>query len=210
MRKEILKLVIILGFIFSMYQVADAQNLLVKEALEKDFEWLLLIEHDTMLPPDAFIRFNEYMRDEKVPIVSGLYYTRSRPSEPLVYRGRGTSFYTKWKMGDKLGVDGVPTGCLLIHTAILREMWKESPEYSLGNQITRRIFDTPRAVWFDEETGYFNTTQGTSDLEWCSRIIEGKFLTKAGWGAYQKRKYPFLIDTNIFCQHINVDGERFP
>jgi len=110
------------------YQVADAQNLIAREAIDKDFEWLLLYEHDVLPPSDAFVRLNQYMVEEKVPLVSGLYFSRSRPAEPLIFRGRGTSYYADWKLGDRVYCDGVPTGFLLIHCAILRLMWDESPE----------------------------------------------------------------------------------
>ncbi len=36
------------------YEVADAQNIIVREAIEKDFQWLLLNEQDTMMPPGLF------------------------------------------------------------------------------------------------------------------------------------------------------------
>lgn len=192
------------------YMVADAQNLIVKAAIEQDMEWLLLIEHDNVIPHDAFIRFNEYMREEKTPVVSGLYFTRSRPSDPLVFRGRGTSVYDKWKMGDKVWVDGVPTGCLLVHMGILREMWKDAPEYQVNGQKVRRVFESPLDYWIDPETASFFTAGGTSDLNWCTKVMEGGYFKKAGWPAYQKKKYPFLIDTQIFCRHINQDGEQFP
>lgn len=198
------------AFVPLRYQVADAQNLIVKEVIERDFEWLFFLEHDVVIPPDCFIRVNQYIRSEKVPVVSGLYFTRSRPSEPLIFRGRGTSFYANWKPGELVWADGVPTGCLLVHVGILREMWKESVEYMVGNQLTRRVFDTPRNMWFDPETYQFNTTTGTSDLDWCSRVIEGRFLEKAGWGRFQQVKYPFLVDTRIACRHINTNGEMFP
>ena len=51
---------------------------------------------------------------------------------------------------------------------------------------------------------------GTSDLHWCTRVMEGNFFAKAGWGEYQNMRWPFLVDTNIFCRHINPDGEQFP
>lgn len=193
------------------YQVADAQNLIVKECIEKDFEWLFLLEHDVILPPDAFIRINDYIREKRHPVVSGLYYTRSKPSEPLLYRGRGTSYYDDWKVGDKVWVDGVPTGCLLIHAGILRAMWAESEEYQLGNIKTRRVFDTPRALWFNPQTGTFNTTSGTSDLDWCTRVMTGNFFAKAGWSEYQNNRWPFLVDTALFCRHIdNATGIQYP
>ena len=199
------------GYIPIRYQVDDAQNAIVKAAVEGDFEWLLLIEHDNLLPPDAFIKFNQYMRDEKVPIVSGLYYTRSRPSEPLIFRGRGTSVYTDWEMGDRVWCDGVPTGVLLIHMAILREMYKDSEEYDAGGLTLRRVFNTPRHLWFDpENTDQQNVSTGTSDLEWCTRVMEGGYFEKAGWHEYADKEWPFLVDTGMFCYHIDIDGTRYP
>lgn len=198
------------SFIPLRYQVADAQNLIVKQAVTLDFEWLLLIEHDTILPPDAFVRFNQYMIEAKYPIVSGLYYTRSRPSEPLIFRGRGVGAFYDWKQGDLVMCDGVPTGCLLIHCAILREMWKESAEYQIKGQITRRVFDAPRTTWFDPSSNNYNTLSGTSDLAWCTRIMKDGYFRKAGWDEYQDKEYPFAVDTNIFCRHIDPDGTQYP
>ena len=192
------------------YQVDDAQNLIVKEAIERDFEWLLLWEHDVMPPPDATIRLNQWIQRADTPIVSGLYYTRSHPSEPLVYRGRGVGAYTDWQFGDLVHCDGVPTGFLLIHMGILRSMWDESEEYTIAGQKTRRVFQTPRNVWFDPESGQYNTLSGTSDLAWCTRVIQGEYFRKSGWMAYADKQYPFVLDTNLFCRHINPNGEQFP
>lgn len=201
------------------YVVDDAQNLIVKAAVEGDFEWLLLYEHDVCPPPDAFIRLNQYMRDEIVPVVSGLYYTRNRPSEPLVFRGRGNSVFLDWELGDKVYVDGLPTGFLLIHGSILKLMWNESPEYAVRNMlgqstVVRRVFETPRKMEQDPETRAIMALNGTSDLYWCDRVMSEDVLRRAGWGKYvdglEDQRYPFLIDTNLFCRHINIDGTQFP
>lgn len=190
------------------YMVADAQNIIVKEAIEKEMEWLLFVEHDVILPPDCFIRLNHYIQKAEIPVISGLYFTRSQPSDPLVFRGRGTGIYSDWTLGDLVWVDGVPTGILLVHCSILREMWNESESYQIGNQMVRRVFESPMDLWGDPEHTY--SAVGTSDLNWCSKVIKGDYFKKSGWEEYQGREYPFLIDTNIFCQHINPDGERFP
>ena len=191
------------------YAVADAQNIICKNFLEQDCQWLFLLEHDNLLPPDCFVRLNEYMRSKKVPIVSGLYFTKSMPSEPLVYRGRGNSYYSNWKIGDEVWCDGVPTGSLLIHRSIIEVMWKESEEYTVCNQTVRRVFHTPMSVWHDPEQGWRNAS-GTSDLEWCARVIVDNIFEKAGWPQYQEKRYPFLVDTNIFVGHIDNDGNIFP
>jgi hypothetical protein len=193
------------------YLVAEAQNLAVQELVDKNYEWLFLHEDDVMLPPDAFIKINEYMRKADVPVVSGLYYTKSRPSEPLVYRGRGNSYFGKWKQGDKVWVDGVPTGCLLIHGSILRLMHKESEEYLAINRRVRRVFETPRKVWFDPEECRYGAAIGTSDLYWCDRVVKEKVLERAGWKKIAKEKYQFLVDTSLMCRHIDLtSGSQYP
>jgi hypothetical protein len=194
------------------YQIADAYNLICKTAVEQNVEWLLTIESDNILPSDAFIKINNYMLDGDIPVVSALYFTKSEPAEPLIYRGLGNSYFDKWKFGDKIWVDGCPMGLLLIHSSIIRAMWNESPEYIVNGITTRRIFETPNTVKIDPETGGLNTNTGTQDLAWCKRLIDGKFLEKAGWSDFSKKHpvYPILIDTNLYCRHISSDGIQFP
>jgi hypothetical protein len=36
-------------------------------------------------------------------------------------------------------------------------------------------------------------------------------LEKTGWKKVAKRKYPVLVDTGIFCRHIDVNtGKQYP
>lgn len=202
----------VLDYMPLRYQVADAQNLIVGEAIRLDMEWLALVEHDVILPANAFFMLNHYMKKEPTPIVSGLYFSRAYPSEPMVFRGMGEGVYEDWKLGDKVWCDGVPTGLLLIHSAVLRAIWEDSEPYTINGIKTRRVFETPRASWYDPEVGVTNMATGTSDLEFCKRIIKGDYLRKAGWGAFadEHPEYPFLVDTNLFAYHINPDGTKYP
>lgn len=196
------------------FQVDDAQNLIVQRTLEMGFEWLLLWEHDVLPPPNSYIKLDQYMHSASVPVVSGLYFTRGRPSFPLTFRGRGVGSYYEWELGDKVWCDGVPTGFLLIHTSILKQMWNDAEEYQINYgshpRRTRRVFRTPRDIWQDPVSGKYNTMNGTSDLDWCTRVMDGDYFGKAGWDMFSDKRYPFLVDTSIFCKHINPDGEQFP
>ena len=80
------------------YMLADAENLIAKAVVEGNFEWFLSWEEDNIPPLDAFVRLNEYMTKGTVPIVSGLYFTKSHPPEPILYRGKGTGSYRDFKM----------------------------------------------------------------------------------------------------------------
>lgn len=196
------------------FTVADAQNLAVHEAISKGFEWLLMIEDDTMPPSDALLRFTEYMDKGDVPVVSGLYFTRSVPPEPMVYRGRGNHYFRDWKLGDKVWVDGAPTGMLLINTELLKAVAKDCADYRTPDgTVLKRVFETPSRTWFNEATGAQETLIGTSDLDFCNRIVKGDYLKpwpKVYLKKGKKNPYPLLIDTNIYARHIDDDGTQFP
>jgi hypothetical protein len=192
------------------YLVADARNVIVSNFIKEGFEWLWFIDHDVILPGDATIKVNERVIQGDVPVWSGLYFTKSVPAEPLIYRGRGTGYYANWKMGDEVWVDGLPMGCTLIHKSILQVLYDESEEYVVGGQTVRKVFETPLKVWYSPEKDAWKTQVGTEDLAWCSRVIKDGVLKKAGWKKYQRRKYPFMIDTSLFCFHIDFNGVSYP
>lgn len=192
------------------YQVADAENLIAKEVVDHNFEWLIFLEHDNVLPSNALVRMNEHMIIGKNPVVAGLYFTKSVPPEPMIYRDAGRGYFADWKMGEKVEANGVPFGFTLIHGNLIRELWKDSPEYTVNGTVTRRIFNAPNESHIDPETGGWMGEQGTSDLMFCKRVMEGGYLAKAGFPEAQKKEYPFVVDTNIFVKHIDEKGVMFP
>jgi len=193
------------------YQLADAENLSAKVVVEGGFEWMLSWEDDNIPPLDALVRVNQYIIKNDTPVVSGLYFTKSVPPEPILYRGMGRGYYADWKLGDKVWVDGVPFGFNLISGKIIKALWDESPEYMVNGTVTRRVFDSPSESYIDPETGGWINKSGTSDLAWCKRIMTNKIFEKAGWPEYEGKEFPFLVDTSIFVKHIDRNtGEQFP
>lgn len=193
--------------------VADAQNVICQEVVDKDYEWLFLHEDDVVIPSNTYLWLNDFMRNNNYPMVSGLYYTKSQPSEPVLYRGRGNGYYGSWKKGQKVFVDGVPTGCLLVSGELIKKVWEDSESYNITlpgcvKQV-RRVFESPRKVWNDPESGYCHSEIGTSDLQFCDRVIKGKYLKD--WPLVAKRKYPFIVDTELVCKHIDLSsGIMYP
>lgn len=192
------------------YQVPDAENLIAKVCVENKFEWLLFIESDNILPPNTFVKLNQYMIKGDVPVVGGLYFTKSDPPEPMIYREFGKGFYADWKLGEKVWCKGLPFGCTLIHGSIIKALWDEAPEYEVGGVKTRRVFKTPQELLeFGNGRDYF-IGSATSDLNFCNEIMQNDIFTKAGWPEYQKKEFPFLVDTSLFVKHIDNSGIQFP
>jgi hypothetical protein len=192
------------------YMVADARNVATEAFIKGGFEWLFFIDHDVILPQNTFIKLNEYMLDGTIPIFGGLYFTKSFPSEPLLYRGKGTGHYRKWKLGDKVWVDGMGFGCTMVHRSILETVWKESPEYKVGDAVARRVFETPGNSMYDAERNAWHAVGGTEDITFFHRLKDDGIFKKAGWPEYQKKEYPLLCDTSLFCRHIDWEGIQYP
>jgi hypothetical protein len=35
-------------------------------------------------------------------------------------------------------------------------------------------------------------------------------LEKAGWSKFQKKEFPYLVDTGIYLKHVDQDGKLWP
>ena len=195
------------------FSIDDAYNLITKQALDLKVDWLVIIEDDVILPPNCFLKFLEWQKKGTCPVVSGIYYTKASPADPLVFRKRGNGAFTDWKPGDKVWCDGLPMGCLLIHTSLLRWMWDNAaPEYkATDGTVLHKVFETPQRIFIDPETGGIGTQSGTQDLFFFDQILKHKVLEKTGWKRVAKREYPFMCDTSIYCKHqCRMTGKMYP
>jgi len=193
------------------YQLADAENLTAKFVVENKFDWFLSIEDDNIPPLDMLVKMNQYMIRGDVPVVSGIYFTKSDPPEPIIYRGMGQGHYADWKLGEKVWADAIPFGCCLISGKLIKAVWNESPEYIVNGQVTRRVFDNEPTGYVDPMTGGWMQSSGTTDLAFFKRVVEGHFFSKAGFPEYEKMEHPYLCDTSIFVRHIDrATGIQYP
>ena len=168
------------------FTVPNARNLIVQKAIEGEYEWLFFLDHDVILPPLSLIKLNTHMRSGKYPILNGLYFTKSKPAEPLIYRGAGTGCCDDWKLGEIVWADGAGMGCTLIHRSILKAIWSESAEYTINNMTARQVFRNPLEHKYDEKTGSWGMLTGTEDLDFYKRLTSLGIYKKAGWPEFQK------------------------
>ena len=199
------------------WAVAEARNVCTEYFMSQGFEWLLFIDHDVCLPPDTFLKINEYMMESEFPVVCGLYFCKGTHPEPLLFKGRGNGFFNDFRRGEKVMVDGIPMGLTLIHRDIMKFIYDRSPvetiSTSRGPVVVRKVFETPRNAWFDPESGAYAQKTGTEDLYWCDRVITEKAFEGCGnpkWKKFGKMKFPFLCDTSLFGKHIDEMGRMYP
>lgn len=65
--------------------VYDARNNLAKIAIERGFDRILWLDSDMTFSPDIFKRISKIM-DAGAEMVSGLYFKRREPFEPVIYK----------------------------------------------------------------------------------------------------------------------------
>jgi hypothetical protein len=195
------------GYCPTSYLLPDAENLCVAQAIAKKAH-MITIEEDNLIPPDFFVKMDRYIREKKYPIVSGLYYTKSHPAEPILFRGRGTGAFDDFKIGDKIMCSCAGFGMSMIRYEILKAVWDESEEYIVNGQVTRRVFKLPPSE--GTMNGIKTMMTGTTDIEFFRRLKEDKIYEKAGFPKIQKLEYPVLCDTSMFGNHISPDGKQYP
>ncbi len=105
--------------------VAEARNLMCEEAIKHNCKYILFIGDDTIIPNHALKQF--IFRMENTPdcgVVGGVYFSKTDPSAPLVFKGNGEGSYWDWKVGEFFNVTGLGMDCTMIRVDILKEVSK--------------------------------------------------------------------------------------
>lgn len=76
--------------------VATARNILAARALECNADWLLFISDDVIPPANVF----DLLARHKKKLVTGVYWTKSFPKQPYIWRDILRGPFTDWKYGE--------------------------------------------------------------------------------------------------------------
>ena len=140
-------------------RVDEARNQIVKAALELNADYVLFLADDVIAPPNIFMQ--QYERD--VDICTGIYWTKSFPKHPYIWRGVQQGPYTKWKHGEFFQVDMAGCDALLVKTDVFRKIeppwfsckWTWEPDTNIGSLTTEDFYFFLKAmnagykVWAD-------------------------------------------------------------
>lgn len=170
---------------FRGYDVANARNRIAQATLDGNYDYVLMVDNDEVIPKDALINLLE--SEESFPLKHSMVvgYCLSRPSGSANQNGRTTVFkfggkdytvndaYTAEELKrfkdsgvNRIQVRGSGLGCALIHRDVFSKM------------------TYPYFRWIE----YNNKAQLSEDLYFCEKFAE--IAT------------PVFVDTRVACGHM--------
>ena len=178
----------------SGHEVGEAYNAMIQSILAnpelRSWKYLMTIEDDNLIPPDAHIRLLESIEFGKFDAVSGLYFTKGDQNMPMAYGDPEEYARTKvldfrprdvreaLRAGQIMPVNGIAMGCGL---------WR----MSLYKELPAPWYQTVADVVPGKGTQVF-----TQDLHFCQNAV------RAG-----KR---FAVDLRVRVGHLDIHtGQLF-
>lgn len=187
------------------------RNLIVENFLKTDSEWLFWIDADTTVPIGSAERL---LATEK-QFISGLYYAKHPPHNPIAYYKLGDNYQSigvdnSWERGEILEVETVGFGCMLTHRSIFEKM-KESyiPKQIVGGGMTLIHKD-------DISESNPNLEAKLYGDKWVQTLVDPAFeykfpffalefgRTEDIWFTEKAKRlgYKVYVDTSIECGHL--------
>lgn len=195
------------------------RNLIAHEFLKSDAEWLFWIDSDTMVPVGAFNRLLAHGRK----LVSGLYYGKNEPHNPIAYHVYNGAFapidkMQRWEVGEIINVDATGMGCMLTHRSVFEDIQKVYGVYQLpGGGI--------KVIHKDDIHGLSEEPHETDN-----QVIDGQLRLRLRAPTLEGLKFPFfmvehirtedmfffdlaarvghkpVLDTSVECAHLRWQG----
>jgi len=120
------------------FRVDLAKERLAELALANHVHWMFFLDDDVICPPDTLLKMIKLWRsDPKYKVISGVYWSKSDPPHPLIFRGNLEGSYWDWTVQDLITADGAGAGCLFVDAEVFKKM--KRPWFS--NQY---FFEDPR------------------------------------------------------------------
>src|SRR5690349_13433906 len=151
--------------------IADARNEIVQFAIDQGANYIYWLDDDVVPPPDAFLKLFMHQKD----IINGVYWSKSNPPMPLLFRNHLEGPYLDWHVGDLIEIDAAGNGLTLVKT-----------------DVYKKIAETVGGPWYSTEYTSFKTaTQSPSN-----NTEDLYFYWKA-----KRAGYKIWADTSVQAYH---------
>lgn len=132
--------------------VDDARDATVRQAIERECEYIFFRDHDVICPPNAL----PILMSRNVDVVGGLYFSKTKPPWPLLFVDNRPSL--RWSIGDIVKCDAIGMGCTLIRTEVFKRM--DPPWFVTGGESK---MEAEKAL---------SSYVYTEDVHFCNRMVK--------------------------------------
>lgn len=123
------------------YRVDVAKERLAEMAIANGCQFILFIDDDVIPPADGLLKMiTRWRSDPKYKIQTGIYFSKSEPPMPLLFKGNLEGSFWDWTTQDLIKVDGAGAGFLFVDTEVFKKMPK--PWFSCDY-----FFEDPRSMY---------------------------------------------------------------
>ena len=114
--------------------IYEARNLIAQKAVENNFDAVLWLDSDMIVPRDALVRLAEDMEEHRADLVTALYFRRKPPTNPVISNDfywrveddgsvkTGATSYVDYPRNAVFPVNGMGFGCCMTSGKLLKAM----------------------------------------------------------------------------------------
>jgi hypothetical protein len=173
------------------------RNVIIKEALEAEMDYILWLDADMIYPADMLVK---YMEQAPFDVIGCVYYKRKYPYEPCVYMEKGTKPTHPYKMVNPLTVkkdaiievDGLGFGGVMVSCNVYKAMGDDKWMVYAEN------FHLP----------YETIDQETHDLTWCRKAKQYGFKILCHTGVKAGHIMEKVILEEDFIEAMKIEDKK--
>lgn len=161
--------------------IAEARNEIVQYAIDSDADYIYWLDDDVIAPADAFLKLWRHQKD----IINGVYWSKSNPPMPLLFRGHLNMPYLNWHIGDLIEIDAAGNGLTLVKTDVYRTISEKigGPWYSTEYGSFPGVKQTPHNN--TEDLYFYWKAKKAGFKVWADTSVQAHHYDKNGNAMYQ-------------------------
>lgn len=181
------------------------RNFCAKTALEHEFDWLMFIDDDVLVPFDCFKKLIVHDKD----ICAGVTNIRGYPFHPMIFnfQDKLNHYYDDYKDHVENGLvqcDAVGFSCCLIKVDLLKRM--RPPFFITGAAHTEDVFFCVHAKEQVKDVGIFVDPSIECAHILGSDIIEPKAVEF--WKTLEESRFPSLLASESIMNDSTIQQDR--
>ena len=161
---------------------ARLRQKMTEHAVDQGVNFIFYWDDDVLIPPNTLYRFLNHMaRFPDIGIVTGVYYTKMTPVEPIIYKDAGTGAYWGFDLDPEAPPEDIYScgaGCMMARVDAIKMMTRD---------------------WWDDErvTNADASRQGVvgHDVRFCRNMRD-------------QTGYRVTVDGSVQCHHIDIKDQK--